>query len=112
MSSRGENDRSGQELADRFDVAQRDGGGSVTGMNGAPGHDGGKHPTLQSGLNTGGEPGHDPAARKIEETHDREKEQRDQDKRQERFPRPAAENPVIDLEHEDRPGEHEEVQEP
>ena len=106
-----EEHRRGQHLPDRIQIAQRQCGGRVGGEKRAAAQRGAEDARLKHRLKPRREPRHHPRPDRVEQAHHREKEGHQHEKRQQRFFRPAAKHAIIDLKHEERPGQHQEVHE-
>jgi hypothetical protein len=107
----GEGRRAGQGALDRLEIAQ-----AAAGLSALVGGDGAaqrrfEHPSVEQGLEPRAGAGEHAGADMVQQPHD-EKQRRDQqEQRRQRRLGPAGEHAVIDLQHEQRPGQHQQVDE-
>ncbi len=106
-----EEDRRGQQLPDRIEIAQTHRGRRFAGEKRAARERGAKHPRIEPCLEPRRDARHDAGPREVQDAHHREQEDDQDEQRKKRLLGPAAEYPVIDLEHEERPGQHQEIHE-
>ena len=69
----------------------------------------GKDPPLHPVLEPRGDPPHHAGTDEIHETHQQEQEHHQHEQRRQRFHRTGCQHPVIDLQHEQRSGQHQQV---
>ena len=99
----------GHEPLHRIQIAQARGGHRIAGGQGRARLHGGINPALQRALESRRCARHHPAPRMIQKAHRHEQEHHQREQRSQRFDRPAAQHPVIDLQHEQRPRQHQKV---
>jgi hypothetical protein len=91
----------------RLKIIKRGGGFLCRALRGV--HGCAKHPGVEISLKCSTDPGADSTTYSFQESHRREEADDQDKKRNKRGLRPAGEDAVIDLQHEERPGEHQEV---
>ena len=101
----------GQKPLHGFEVAQPGVGAKPPGCAPGQGQHRREHPPVQPVLEPGAGAGHDPAAGVFQHAHDEIQEGRQQGQRQQRLARLTAQHAVIDLQHVDRPRQHQQVDE-
>ena len=107
----GEGARAREEALDRLQIAHARRGPRPFGRRDRPRQDRPQHARIELGLQPCAGPRKHPAARVIENAHHQEEEGHDADEREQRRLRARGQHPVVDLEHEERPGQHQDVHE-
>ena len=107
----GERTRAREEALDRLQIAPPGGGAGPFGRGDCAGQDRPQHPRVELGLEPGAGAGEHAAPRMVQNPHHQEEEGHDADERDQRRLRARRHHPVVDLEHEERPGQHQNVDE-
>jgi len=103
--------RRGQQPLHRFQVALRGHGGGIIGHQRRALHRGGEDPAVEPVLEPGPDAGHHAPAGIVQQAH-RNEEAGDEDRQgDQRFLGPAGDDAVIDLQHVERTGQHQQVDE-
>ena len=106
-----EEHRRGHELLHRLEVAQARPRPAALARDEGAGEAGLEDPGVEAGLDQRADAGGDAAAGVVEHAHDAVERRDQHGERDEGRLRPARQHPVVDLEHVERPGQHQDVDE-
>ena len=105
----GERPRTRSEPLNRLEIAQTGSRTGTLGRSHGAHHDGPQHARVEPLLQACSDAGQDPPARMIQHPHEQEQERYQGGEGDQRRLRTRTQHPVVDLQHEQRPGQHQHV---